>query len=125
MDTSKTFLRVLGNAHIWHGVEVCIMSNKDIERFQPDHVFVNPMLNEMFSPDKMFERLMELSLTHKLSEIGITTMDAWPKAPSMEYKDIIAIKLLVAPLERGESNTNVTPEFVDTVYGKLKEPWKL
>ena len=73
----------------------------------------------------MFERLMELSLTHKLSEIGITTMDAWPKAPSMEYKDIIAIKLLVAPLERGESNTNVTPEFVDTVYGKLKEPWKL
>ena len=101
------------------------MSKKGIERFQPPHVFVIPMLNQVFSPDKMFERLMELSLTHKLSEIGITTKESWPKAPSMEYNDIIAIKFLVEPLERGESNTNVTPEFVDTVYGKLKEPWKL
>lgn len=125
MDASKTLLRVLGNAHIWHGVEVCIMSEKGIERFQPSHVFVNPMLNDVLSPDKMFERMMELSLTHKLSEIGVTTMDAWPKAPSMEYKDIIAIKFLVAPLEGGESNTNVTPEFMETIYGTLKEPWKL
>ena len=125
MDASKTFLRVLGNAHIWHGVEVCIMSGRGIERFQPPHMFVNPMLNDVLSPDKMFERMMELSLTHKLSEIGVTTMDAWPKAPSMEYKDIIAIKLLVAPLEGGESNTNVTPQFMETIYGTLKEPWKL
>ena len=125
MDTSKTFLRVLGNAHIWHGVEVCIMSEKDIERFEPPHVFVNPTLNEVSSPDKMFERLMELSLTHKLSEIGITIQNSWPKAPSMEYKDIIAIKLLVAPLGKGESETNVTPEFMETIYEKLKEPWRL
>lgn len=101
------------------------MSGKDIERFQPSHVFVNPMLNAVLSPDKMFERMMELSLTHKLSEIGVTTNDGWPKAPSMEYGDITAIKLLVAPLERGESNTNVTPEFMETIYGTLKEPWKL
>ena len=101
------------------------MSDKDIERFQPPHVFVNPMLNEVLSPDKMFERMMELSLTHKLSEIGVTTKDGWPKAPSMEYGDIIAIKLLVVPLERGESNTNVTPEFMETIYGTLKEPWRL
>lgn len=125
MDTSKTFLWVLGNAHIWHGVEVCIMSEKNIESYQPDHVFVNPMPNRVFSPDKMFERLMELSLTHKLNEIGITTTDDWPKAPSMEYGDIISIKLLVAPLGGGESNTNVTPEFMETIYETLKEPWKL
>lgn len=116
-DPVKVLLRMVGDNPLWKGSTIVLIDEDegsnwywgmfadDDDRFHG----INSLLSD----------LMEMSLSHRIIQIGVQT-DSFSVKPKVDE-----IRLRFSRIEGSGLSENVTPELVDVLYGLLKTGWSL